>query len=139
MNSKLSIEDIQAEKWFRNILDNKLYEKMKYIYKVSLMNNENIENLEKISNEKINYEKKQFEEKLKQYEEKLKENEDQYKQYKFFKKFESIVATLFDLNVTKRPTASCSRTTTTSARGSCRTCGSRCATSRSQSKTALCV
>ena len=89
MNSKLSIEDIQAEKWFRNILDNKLYEKMKYIYKVSLMNNENIENLEKISNEKINYEMKQFEEKLKQYEEKLKENEDQYKQYKL--KFDDIL------------------------------------------------
>ena len=30
---------------------------MRYLYKVSLMNNENIENLEKICNEKINYEK----------------------------------------------------------------------------------
>ena len=50
MNSNLSIEDIQAEKWLKNIVDNKFYDKMRYLYKVSLMNNENIENLEKICN-----------------------------------------------------------------------------------------
>lgn len=82
MNSNLSIEDIQAEKWLKNILDNKFYDKMRYLYKVSLMNNENIENLEKICNEKINYEKKMYQKQINEYEEKIKEVQEQYREYK---------------------------------------------------------